>query len=122
MRKSTAKATVARLGNAVVNARPRLTASSEENGRFQVFRSVGSWFIRRKRVSSGYRVFEMILVDPAVAARFQERFQYFRRQNTLWAGKVMLDKTIWNRQSEAELMANTLELTSLMLNFRDNES
>ena len=120
MRKSTAKATVARLGNAVVNARPRLTASSEENGRFQVFRSVGSWFIRRKRVSSGYRVFEMILVDPAVAARFQERFQYLRRRTRLSAGKVMFGKIIQNKQREAELTAYTLELMSLM-HVRDRE-
>ena len=90
MRKSTAKAIVTRLCNAVVNARPRLTAWSEEHGRFGVNRSVGTWFIRRKRVPTGYRFFVRILVDPAVAARFQERSQYFRRQNTLWAGKVMM--------------------------------
>ncbi len=122
MRKSTAKAIVTRLGNAVVNARPRLTAWSEEHGCFGVNRSVGSWFIRRKRVPTGYRVFVRILVDPAVATRFQERSQYFRRQNTLWAGKVMMDKTIRSRHDEADLTANTLELTSFMLNVRNNEA
>jgi hypothetical protein len=120
MSKSTAKAIVTRLGNAVVNARPRLTAWSEENGRFQVFRSVGSCFIRCKRCSTWYRVLVRILADTAVAARFQERFQYFRRRTRLWAGKVMFDKIIRNKQHEAELTAYTLELMSLM-NVHDRE-